>query len=51
MHGKLVAEKEREMRDFQEVKARFDKEKEFIDQQKQHAKRLNYMQLEMQKEE
>jgi len=30
---------------------RFDKEMEFIEMQKQNAKKLNYQQLEMQKEE
>jgi len=48
---KLMQEREREARDFNEVKARFDKEKMFIDAQKDQAKKLNHMQLMMQKEE
>lgn len=38
-------EREREAKDFNEVKSRFDKEKMFIDAQKDQAKKLNYMQL------
>lgn len=48
---KMMAEREREARDFNDVKSRFDKEKMFIDQQKYQAKKLNDMQLKMQKDE
>lgn len=43
--------KEKETRDFNEVKQRFDKEKEFVDMQKDQAKQLNYQQLKMQRDE
>lgn len=42
---RLQMEREREAKDFNEVKSRFDKEKMFIDAQKDQAKKLNYMQL------
>lgn len=48
---RLLAEKEREAKDYAEVKARFDREREFLDAQKNQAKKLNYLQLQMQKEE
>jgi hypothetical protein len=44
---RLLNEKEREAKDYAEVKTRFDKEKDFIDSQKNQAKKLNYMQLQM----
>lgn len=47
----MLAEKEREAKDYAEVKARFDREKDFIEAQKNQAKKLNYLQLQMQKEE
>lgn len=43
--NKIMHEKEREANDYNEVKSRFDKEKEFIDSQKNQAKKLNYQQL------
>lgn len=42
---KLLDEKQREAKDYAEVKARFDREKDFIEAQKNQAKKLNYMQL------
>lgn len=48
---RLLAEKEREAKDYAEVKARFDREKEFLEAQKNQAKKLNYLQLQMQKQE
>lgn len=49
--AKLMAEREREASDFNNVKSRFDKEQMFIDAQKYQAKKLNEMQLKMQKDE
>ena len=48
---KMQNEREREARDFNDVKSRFDKEKMFIDAQKHQAKKLNEMQIKMQKDE
>jgi hypothetical protein len=45
--ARVLSLKEREARDFNEVKMRFDKEKEFVDLQKQQAKQLNYHQLQV----
>lgn len=44
---KIIAEKEREAKDYAEVKVRFDREKEFVDAQKNQAKKLNYLQLQI----
>lgn len=48
---RIQMEKEREAKDYAEVKTRFDKEKDYVHAQKNQAKKLNYMQLQMQREE
>jgi len=42
---------QKEVNDYQEVRNRYDKEKEFIERQKQQARELNNQQLKMQLEE
>lgn len=42
---------QKEIHDYQEVRSRYDKEKEFIENQKQQARELNNQQLKMQLQE
>ena len=47
----MEVQKQLEIRDFADVRSRYDNEKQYIERQKQQARQLNYQQLQMQQDE